>query len=100
MNEKSEKHLKVKWNTKEKNIYQSEIILTLLNKKGSLFEVLETLKKLNINILNSVTKVKPIKPEVGYVKCMIEIENLSILNNVLKSLRKVDCVIEARRSIT
>tara|TARA_Y100000994_G_scaffold103858_1_gene85619 strand:+ start:4563 stop:6770 length:2208 start_codon:yes stop_codon:yes gene_type:complete len=100
MNEKSKKHLEVRWNTREKNIYQSEIILTLLNRKGSLFEVLETLKKLNINILNSVTEVKPIKPEVGYVKCMIEIENLSILNNVLKSLKKVDCVIEARRSVT
>ena len=98
-NEDSKKFIQVKWNLKEKNLYSCEIILTLLNRKGSLFEVLNTFQKLNVNILDSSTKVKPIKPEIGYAKYMIEVENLSTLNNVLNNLKKLECVIEARRSI-
>ncbi len=98
-NESLKTHIPIKWNLKEKKLHKTEIILTLLNRKGSLFEVLDTFKKLKINILDSVTKVKSIKPEIGYAKYMIEIESLSSLNHVLNNLKKLSCVIEARRSI-
>ena len=98
-NENSKKFIQIKWNLKEKNLYTSEIILTLLNRKGSLFEVLNTFRKLNINILDSFTKVKSVKPELGYAKYMIEVENLSTLNYILNNLKNLECVIEARRSM-
>jgi len=98
-NENSKKFIQIKWNLKEKNLYTSEIILTLLNRKGSLFEVLNTFRKLNINILDSFTKVKSVKPELGYAKYMIEVESLSALNSILNNLKNLECVIEARRSM-
>ena len=98
-NENSKKFIQIKWNLKEKNLYTSEIILTLLNRKGSLFEVLNTFRKLNINILDSFTKVKSVKPELGYAKYMIEVESLSALNFILNNLKNLECVIEARRSM-
>lgn len=85
------------WGRSPRPLYPAEVLLTVVNRRGTQLAVVSALSQRNINILDNELHIP--RREVGYAKYEIEVPNRTALFETISRLNEVEGVIEARRSV-
>ncbi|MBC8514446.1 bifunctional (p)ppGpp synthetase/guanosine-3',5'-bis(diphosphate) 3'-pyrophosphohydrolase [bacterium] len=93
------KSSQARWGSDCRPLYQTEIHITLVNRKGALLNAVKSLSEGGVNILDHEVKIQEIKKDVGFARYTIEVRDLDHLRQTLARLDKVEGVVKARRAL-
>ena len=86
----------VEWyNQKQQTAYTVDIEIYANDRDGLLADVIKELSALKTKIMGVNARAN--KEKIGIIDFTIEVENIEELNNILKTLRKIDSVYEVKR---
>ncbi|MDO5557019.1 MAG: bifunctional (p)ppGpp synthetase/guanosine-3',5'-bis(diphosphate) 3'-pyrophosphohydrolase [Clostridia bacterium] len=85
----------VYWFNEDKNSYNVEIEVYANDRTGLLSDILGELKKIKSKLIALNSKAG--KDRVAVIDLTMEVENIEQLNNILKTIRRVDSVYEVKR---
>jgi len=85
----------VYWANQEKSAYQVEIEIFANDRSGLLADIINMISATKSKMLAVSSRAN--REKIAITELTIEIENVEALNNVIKSLRKIDSVYEVKR---
>ena len=85
----------VKWVAETKETYNVTIEVLSNDRQGLLVDILNTLKNTKAKVMGVNTKVT--KERIAIIDLDIEVENIKELNEIIRTIKKVDSVYEVRR---
>ena len=83
------------WSTQNQSVYNVEIQVLANDRNGLLADIIRELSSTKCRLI--AVDSKALKDKTAETNLTIEVENLSVLNTVVKALRKVDSVYEVTR---
>ncbi len=90
-----QRRIEVTWSAEAKTVHRAQIYLVTQNKKGMLAAVSNAISMDDANIVELEAKTNA--DNLSTSNIVLEVESLEHLSRLLKHLRKIDGVIEARR---
>lgn len=93
--EEGNRIIDVYWSDNKKTTYSADIEIYANDRLGLLADVIKVLGDNKCNIMAVTSKTN--KERIAVIELTIEVENIEKLNNVLKTLRKIDSVYEVKR---
>ncbi len=85
----------VYWSTQGESVYKVEIQVMANDRNGLLADIIKVISSAKCNLI--AVDSKALKDKTAETNLTIEVENVSVLNTVVKALRKVDSVYEVTR---
>ena len=82
------------YNKQEDANYAVDIQVFASDRSGLLVDILKEIGNIKVKLLGINTKTKD---SIATIDITLEVENLNVLNKVMKALRKVESVFEVRR---
>jgi GTP pyrophosphokinase len=93
----SERILEVEWDTGASTTYQVEILIEALDRTRLLQDISVALADSGVNVLSAAVSTD--KQGVAYLRFLFELGNMEQLQKVLSTVRGVDGVFDARRTM-
>ena len=93
--EEGNRIIDVSWSNNEKTVYSVDIEVYANDRAGLLADIITVLGNNKCKIMAVSSKAN--KEKIAITEITIEVENIEQLNNVLKTLRKIDSVYEVKR---
>ena len=85
----------VLWSTQDESVYKVEIQVMANDRNGLLADIIKEISGTKCRLI--AVDSKALKDKTAETNITIEVENVSVLNTVVKALRKVDSVYEVTR---
>ncbi|MDZ4167044.1 MAG: bifunctional (p)ppGpp synthetase/guanosine-3',5'-bis(diphosphate) 3'-pyrophosphohydrolase [Coriobacteriia bacterium] len=96
-NSSPERMLEVEWDTATSTTYQVEILIEALDRTRLLQDISIALADAGVNVLSAAVSTD--KQGVAYLRFLFELGNMEQLQKVLSTVRGVDGVFDARRTM-
>ncbi len=92
----SERFIEVSWNPAQPSSFQVEIQVEALDRTKLLRDITTVLGEYNVNIVSANVALKE-KEGIAISRFVFEIGNLSLLNDIISNIKRVDSVFDAYR---
>lgn len=92
----SERFIEVSWNPAQPSSFQVEIQVEALDRTKLLRDITTVLGEYNVNIVSANVALKE-KEGIAISRFVFEIGNLSLLNDIVSNIKRVDSVFDAYR---